>query len=149
MRLAIEPEAGASEEQIAAVETALGVRLPEKYRSWLMQTNGCLVGEYTRVPGVAEGTFSEIDAVESLPSINQSSLNDLIPDDFLQVTISFGGSLAIKIEGEDQGSVWWASSWKAEVDGILDEPSREIMFRLADDWDAFLVLDFPEPKVRS
>ncbi|GAB3768691.1 SMI1/KNR4 family protein [Microlunatus parietis] len=149
MRLAIEPEAPASEEQIAAVETELGVRLPVPYRNWLKQTNGCLVGEYTRVPGVGEGTFSEIDAVEALPSINRSSLNDLIPDDFLQLTISFGGSLAIKINGDDQGSVWWASSWKAEVDGILDEPSREIMFRLADDWDAFLALDFPEPKVMS
>lgn len=149
MRLAIEPEAGASEEQIAAVETELGVRLPAKYRSWLKESNGCLVGEYTRVPGVGEGTFSEIDAVEALPSINQSSLNDLIPDDYLQVTISFGGSLAIKLDGEDTGSVWWASSWKAEVDGILDEPSPEIMVRLADDWDAFLAMDFPEPKVVS
>ena len=149
MRLAIEPEAGASEEQIAAVESELGRRLPIQYRGWLRQTNGCLVGEYTRVPGIGEGTFSEIDAVEALPSINRSSLNDLIPDDFLQVTISFGGSLAIKVEGDDYGSVWWASSWKAEVDGIQDEPSREIMVRLADDWDSFLVMDFPEPKVRS
>jgi hypothetical protein len=142
--LEFEPNAPASEDQVATVEAELGLRLPAAYRAWVMKTNGCQLFADTPIPSTKEGTsaFSEIDSVDLLPKINRLSGSELIPDEFLRITISDGGSLALKIKRDDLGSVWWASSHEAELEGIVDGPSQEIMHRIADDWDAFLAMDF-------
>ncbi len=144
MTLEFDLNAPASEDQVAAVEAELGLRLPAAYRAWVTKTNGCQLLADTPIPSTEEGTssFSEIDSVDLLPKINRLSGRELIPDEFLRITISDGGSLALKIKGDDLDSVWWASSHEAELKGVVDGPSHEIMYRIADDWDAFLAMDF-------
>lgn len=143
MTLQVEPRERASEDQIAAVETELGLRLPESYRRWLSTTNGCEVPRDTIVPGTGgNGLFSELEPVGALPETRKYGGHDVIPDEYLVLNIGDGGAVALKVAGGDVGSVWWGDLDRAEVLGIAEGSSQEIMLRLADDWDAFLAMDF-------
>lgn len=138
MTVTVEPRGPVSEEQIAAVEADLGVRLPEPYRSWLRETNGGELAEELEVSGTdGNGLLSDLDGVERLPVIQDLARNKVVPDDYVVVTLGHGGSLALKIKGEDAGSVWWADFDLADELGV-DGPSQETMRRLADGWDGFL-----------
>lgn len=137
----IEAKPGATEEQVRSVEESLGFGLPSSYRAWIMQSNGGGLGGYAEIPDV-NGLLSEIDSVDTLPGLRESEDAEIIPDEYLRVTMGHGGSLTIKVQGDDHGSVWWASFSEAEEKGIWEGPSQEIMHRLADDWDAFLAMDF-------
>lgn len=68
----------------------------------------------------------------------------MISKDYVVLNLGDGGSIAIKSRDGDVGSVWWADLDQAEIAGVSDEPTQEIMLRLADDWDQFLTLDFDE-----
>ena len=48
-----------------------------------------------------------------------------------------GGSLTVRTAPDDHGSIWWADFDKAD-ELEIEEPSDEIMLRLADDFTAFL-----------
>lgn len=135
----------ASESQIAEVESALGLRLPEAYRRWLRTTNGAEVPQDTPIPGTdGNGLFSELESAERLPLLRAYEGNDVIPRDYVALNIGDGGAVAIKTRGDDLGSVWWADFDSAERLGIADGSSQEIMLRIADNWDQFLALDFDE-----
>ncbi|GAB3754836.1 SMI1/KNR4 family protein [Microlunatus parietis] len=143
--LEVDAREPASELQIAEVESALGFQLPEAYRSWLKATNGAEVPQDTPVPGTeGNGLFSEFEPVERLPMVRAYEGSDVIPRDYVAVNIGDGGAVAIKVRGDDIGSVWWADFDQAELLGIADGSSQEIMRRLADNWDEFLALDFED-----
>ncbi len=143
MKLDVDAREPASESQIAAVEAKLGTRLPETYRTWLTTTNGGEVPQDTPIPGTdGNGLISDFEPVERLPMLRAYEGNDVIPRDYVALNIGDGGAVAIKVEGDDTGSVWWADFDQAELLGIAEGSSQEIMLRLADDWDAFLDLDF-------
>lgn len=138
MTLTVEPRGPISEGQIAAVEADLGVRLPEPYRSWLRETNGGELAEELEVPCTnGNGLLSDLDGVERLPIIRDLARNKVVPDDYVVVTLGHGGSLAIKVTGDDAGSVWWVDFDLADYLGV-EGPSQEVMRRVADDWDGFL-----------
>jgi SMI1 / KNR4 family (SUKH-1) len=143
----------ASEEALAGAERELGFRLPKAYRSWLAATGG---GQPSDDLEIRNGVVTEFYEVEphgvdySLVSTNNnraSTMDSWVPRDFLVASAEAGGVVALKVIGDDIGSVWWADYDKADEiaprgDHEL-EPLPEIMERLADNWTDFVML-YPE-----
>jgi hypothetical protein len=142
MTLQIEPRGRVSEEQVAAVERTLNVRLPASYRAWILRTGGGVPVEDLTIPGTQEnGLITDFDGVDRLELLQELGDPKIVPDNYLIVALGSGGDLALRVAGGDEGSVWWADYDRADDLGT-EAPSEQIMARLADDFDGFLAL-FP------
>lgn len=144
----------ASAEALARAESELGFPLPQEYRSWLSATGA---GQPTDDLEIRNGVVTEFYEVEprgvtySLTSVRRDrtpdSFDAWVPDDYLVVSAQSGGVVAIKVTGDDLGSVWWADYDQAQEIAPRDEhegdPLPQIMERLADTWSGFIML-FPE-----
>lgn len=141
--LEVEPEGPVTEDQIADVEAKLGVdRFPDAYRRWLARTGGGTLSGDTTVPGTdGNGLLSWINGPDKLPLLQQLERNDVVPADAVVISGGHGGALALRVRGEDEGSVWWVDYDLADELDIY-EASEQVMRRLADDFDGFLAL-FP------
>lgn len=135
-----EPYGPASEDDLRAVESALGLQLPPSYRSWMLRVGGGELARDEVVPGSGgDALIGEIDPVADLVGYRELESTANVPAEFLVVTLGQGGCLALRVGGDDEGSVWWADT--AAAGSIPDDaPAPEIMRRLADDFDAFLEL---------
>lgn len=143
MSLRVEPRGSLPEARVLEIELSLGMQLPETYRTWIRSTNGGPVHPQPWVPQSAgPGLITKIDSIDNLTEMRGYESHHAIPLEYLIVSLANGGSLTIKIRGDDYGSAWWADLDKAEDEGIGEGPSESIMARLADDWDAFLALEF-------
>jgi hypothetical protein len=127
-----------SEERVAEAEGKLGVRIPETYRSFLRSTDGGALAESYVVPeSGGSGLIEEFWDLDGLVEMQHVGFNEVIPFDYITVASGGGGAACVKVTGDDAGSVWWANYDYAERIEA-EEPTEEVMTKLADDFDAFL-----------
>lgn len=135
------------EDQVQQAEEKLGYRLPGPYRGFLKLAGG-------RAPvGVALDTelgllldqpfltLSEDYGVEDLVYANKC-LRDHLTKDYLGIAYAQGGIVALKVRGEDLGSVWFCLYDDARDSGAPEEPAdrvRRLLLRCGDDFDDFLL----------
>ncbi len=99
------------EERVRAAEERLGYRLPEAYRSFLKAGGGCapvgvaLEADLGLLLDQPFFTLREEAAVNDLVYINKC-LRDHLTKDYLAVAFVQGGILAVRVKGEEAGSVW-------------------------------------------
>ncbi len=136
-----------SEDLMQAAEEKLGYRLPGPYRGFLKLAGG-------RAPvGVALDTdlgllldqpfltLSEEYGVEDLVYANKC-LRDHLTKDYLGVAYAQGGILAVKVRGEQLGSVWFCLYDDARDTGAPEDPAdrvRRLLLHCGDSFDEFLL----------
>lgn len=126
-----------TEEQVARAEAQVG-SLPTAYRRFLLETGGGSLAEPYEIPGFGgSALLTQFYDVESLVEMQGLGFNEVIPKNLVAIGRGGGGALSVKVSGDDVGSVWWADYDQAEELG-LEEPSEQILKRLADDLDVFL-----------
>lgn len=136
----IQADGELSEQQVVEIESTLGIGLPARYRALLMSTGGgYLKKSYVFPEPELDGSAILCSFYDTARLVRKQhrGFNEVIPHEYIAVGGGGGGSLCVKIDGADVGSVWWADM---DRDEVLDaeEPVQEIMLRLADDFDAFL-----------
>jgi hypothetical protein len=127
-----------TEQQIADAERKLGIRLPETYRSFLRSTGGGSLAESYVLPQYGgSALIKQFWDIDSLVEMQHAGFSEVIPHDYIAVAVGGGGAACVKVTGEDTGSVWWADYDQAEMIDA-EEPTEEVMTKLADDFDSFL-----------
>ncbi|WP_329582947.1 SMI1/KNR4 family protein [Kitasatospora sp. NBC_01250] len=135
------------EDLVQAAEERLGYRLPGPYRGFLKLAGG-------RTPaGVALDTdlgllldqpfltLSEEYGVEDLVYVNKC-LRDHLTKDYLGIAFVQGGILALKVRGEQLGSVWFCLYDDARDNGAPEEAAdrvRRLLLPCGDSFDDFLL----------
>lgn len=124
--------------EIADAERELGTRLPEQYRRWLQSTGGGPTVDDYEVPEVdgGFGTFVGLAGDYRLTT-QYVGFDELLPRDLIRIAYGDGGTVAIKVAGEDVGSIWWSDHDHADALGA-EVASYEYVTKLADDFDSFL-----------
>ena len=127
-----------SEAQVANAERKLGIDFPGQYRSFLLTNGGGSLAESWVVPNTdASALLSQFWDIDSLVEMQGLGFNEVVPREYLIIGAGSGGGLCVKTTGEDIGSVWWANYDLAErIDA--EEPTEEVMDRLADTFDEFI-----------
>jgi hypothetical protein len=103
-----------TEDRIGDAEEELGYRLPGAYRTFLKAAGGCAPVGVALDPGlgllVDQPFFTLRDeaAVNDLVYVNKC-LRDHLTKDYLAVAYVQGGVLALKVRGDDVGSVWFCA----------------------------------------
>ncbi|MFR9726060.1 HNH endonuclease [Streptomyces sp. MS19] len=120
------------EDRVRAAEEKLGYRLPEEYRSFLKAGGGCaprgvaLDAELGLLIDQPFFTLREEAAVNDVVYVNKC-LRDHLTKDYLGVAFAQGGIVAVKVRGEDTGSVW-----VCPYDDARDRDGLTIEQRVAD-----------------
>ena len=129
-----------TERQIVEAEQKLGIHLPEPYRSWMRRTGGGPPDQIYDIESV-DGAVKTFVGLESTYNIvdQYRGFDELLPRDLIRVAHGSGGTIALKVKGEDIGSVWWSDHDKADLLGA-ESPSHEYVTRLADNFEAFLAM---------
>jgi hypothetical protein len=150
----------ASEEQVAAAERLLEVRLPEQYRRFLVEeANGArpeqnLLHDDESGAGVDEYLGIDQSGDSDLVVVYET-FRDRVPSWLLPVAHAPGGNLiCLSLREEDRGTVWF---WDHEQEAEEGDPPREDnLTMVAESFDEFasrLVApddaDVPEPTVRE
>jgi hypothetical protein len=137
-------EEALAEDALAAVEERLGHPLPAAYRTFLGRTNGARPGFPSVHPAagfVADQRLFGLNRSDWLQDLIYANgfLRDRLTADFLAVGYVQGGLLAVRVRGEDAGSVWWCDD-----DDPRDrdrytaaEVCDRLLVRLAADFDEF------------
>ncbi|GAA3489056.1 MULTISPECIES: HNH endonuclease [Streptomyces] len=134
-----------SESQVLGVEEDLGYRLPGAYRSFLKAAGGCapvgaaLDAELGLLVDQPFFTVRDEAGVNDLVYVNKC-LRDHLTKDYLGVTFVQGGILAVKVRGENTGSVWFCAYDDArDQDGwSVQERVERLLLPCGDDFDEFL-----------
>jgi len=135
-----------SEQQVLVVEEDLGYRLPGAYRSFLKAAGGCapvgvaLDAELGLLLDQPFFTVRDQAAVNDLVYVNKC-FRDHLTKDYLGVAFVQGGILAVKVRGEQLGSVWFCAFDDArDQDGwSVRERVERLLLPCGDDFDAFLL----------
>ncbi|GAA1249995.1 SMI1/KNR4 family protein [Kitasatospora nipponensis] len=136
-----------SEDLLQAAEERLGYRLPGPYRSFLKLAGGrgpvgvALDTELGLLLDQPFLTLSEEYGVEDLVYVNKC-LRDHLTKDYLGVAFVQGGILALKVRGDDLGSVWFCLYDDARDAGAPEDPAdrvRRLLLRCGDSFDDFLL----------
>ncbi|MFI1225731.1 MULTISPECIES: SMI1/KNR4 family protein [unclassified Streptomyces] len=134
-----------SEQQVQGVEEDLGFRLPGAYRSFLKAAGGsapvgaALDAELGLLVDQPFFTVRDEAAVNDLVYVNKC-LRDHFTKDFLGVAFVQGGILAVKVRGQDVGSMWFCPYDDArDQDGwSVQERAERLLLPCGADFDAFL-----------
>ncbi|MEU8889473.1 SMI1/KNR4 family protein [Streptomyces sp. NPDC048442] len=134
-----------SESQVLGVEEDLGYRLPGAYRSFLKAAGGCapvgaaLDAELGLLVDQPFFTVRDEAGVNDLVYVNKC-LRDHLTKDYLGVTFVQGGILAVKVRGEDVGSVWFCAYDDARDQNgwSVQERVERLLLPCGDDFDEFL-----------
>ncbi|MCK1816026.1 SMI1/KNR4 family protein [Streptomyces carpaticus] len=134
------------EDRLRAAEEKLGYALPGAYRSFLKAAGGCapvglaLDAELGLLIDQPFFTLREEAAVNDLVYINKC-LRDHLTKDYLGVAFVNGGILAVKVKGEDTGSVWLCAYDDArDRDGLtVQERVETLLLPCGTDFDDFLL----------
>ncbi len=126
------------------LEALLGVELPPRYREFLAQTNGATPDGPGVLPGfgfIADQPFFGLtrqDPAEDLVVANQYT-GDRFTADFLGIGWVQGGTLAVRLRGEDRDSIWWYDDDDPRADASDDAAavSDRLLHRCADHVDQF------------
>ena len=135
-----------SEDLVVELEKRLGYRLPQRYRAFLIETNGPVPTE----PGVHENFglvvdqpwfgLAREDRHQDLLYAN-NWLADRFTDEFLAVAPVQGGLLAVKVRGDDSDSIWFWDDDDPRDNDAFDAGyiCEHLLYRVADDvtrlWD--------------
>jgi hypothetical protein len=141
------PESGLAvpEHRVQAIEEGLGYRLPGSYRSFLKAAGGCapvgaaLDAELGLLVDQPFFTVRDEASVDDLVYMNKC-LRDHLTKEYLGIAFVQGGLLALKVRGEQVGSVWFCAYDDArDQDGwaVTDRVAR-LLLPCGDDFDAFL-----------
>ncbi len=142
----IEPDGPTSEEEVSAFEDEFGLALPPEYRTWLLTVGG---GKATDDPGLRNGVVNEFLALGKLDydlafaRRLTTGPNAWVPREWVLITAASGGDVAVKVDGGDVGSIWWADFDEGtEIESDLEEERGapfdeapvlpQIMYRLTD-----------------
>ncbi|TDC15504.1 cell wall assembly protein Knr4 [Streptomyces sp. 8K308] len=134
------------EERVRAAEERLGYRLPDAYRSFLKAAGGCapvgvaLDAELGLLVDQPFFTLREEAAVNDVVYINKC-LRDHLTKDYLGVAFVHGGIVAVKVRGEDLGSVWLCPYDDVrDRDGMgIAQRVTELLLPCGADFDDFLL----------
>ncbi|MGI5237755.1 SMI1/KNR4 family protein [Dactylosporangium sp. CA-139066] len=126
------------------LERRLGYALPPRYRGFLAQTNGAAPREPGVMPGfgfVADQRFfglSRDDQAQDLIVANQFT-GDRFTEDFLAIGWVQGGTIAVKVRGEDPDSIWYLDDDDDRADARDDaaEVTARLLHRCADSIEQF------------
>jgi hypothetical protein len=117
--------------------------LPDSFTRWLAIHGGSSVRPPIRMPddgGSAElaSFFTAGEIVSNYRGLS-GGVSEVIPLEFVLVGQGRGGGVCLNLSPADYGSVWFAD-FALAVRILPDDDTRspDIMFRLFDDWDAFL-----------
>lgn len=143
-----EVNAAVGERRVAQLEANIMGRLPEAYRSFLLEHNG---GEpdldHYQISGMANNPFGEIrmflglDATENYDDLewNLRLLRDRLPSQFLPVGYSSGGDMiCVSLNAHDYGTIYF---WDSQA---TSEPSNDArsgysnLYYVAEDFGHFL-----------
>ncbi|MDB1087231.1 HNH endonuclease [Streptomyces sp. ACA25] len=146
VHLSVPHSAAVEEERVLAAETKLGYRLPEAYRSFLKAAGGCapkgvaLDAELGLLLDQPFFTLREEAAVNDLVYINKC-LRDHLTKDYLGVAFVHGGILAVKVRGDNSGTVWLCAYDDArDRDGLgVEERVAQLLLPCGGDFDEFLL----------
>ncbi|GAB2598186.1 SMI1/KNR4 family protein [Streptomyces capparidis] len=143
-RLPKEPVA-VSEEQVLGVEEDLGYRLPGAYRTFLKAAGGCAPVGVALDPELGLLLDQPFFTVRDEPAVNDlvyanKCLRDHLTKDFLAIAYVQGGLLAVKVKGENNGSVWFCAHDDARDrdNWPVHQRVAELLLPCGDDLDAFL-----------
>jgi A nuclease of the HNH/ENDO VII superfamily with conserved WHH/SMI1-KNR4 cell-wall len=134
-----------AEHQVLGAEEDLGYRLPGAYRTFLKAAGGCapvgpaLDAELGLLVDQPFFTVRDQAASNDLVYVNKC-LRDHLTKDYLGVAFVQGGILALKVKGQDAGSVWFCPYDDArDRDGwsVQDRVER-LLLPCGADFDAFL-----------
>jgi hypothetical protein len=132
------------EAALPPVEAALGYRLPDGYREFLLATNGARPAEPAVHPchGFVADQYlfglARQDWITDLVYAN-GWFADRLTADFLALGHVQGGLLALKVRGADRGSVWYLDDDDPRDADTFDATYRcaHLLHRLADDFGQF------------
>lgn len=138
--------AAVEEDRLRAAEEKLGFRLPEAYRSFLKAAGGCaprgvaLDAELGLLVDQPFFTLRDEAAVNDVVYINKC-LRDHLTKDFLGVAFVHGGVVAVKVRGEQAGTVWLCPYDDArDRDGLtVQQRVAELLLPCGADFDDFLL----------
>ncbi len=155
--ITVESRGPTSEEDVSAFEAEFDLTLPPEYRTWLLTVGG---GHAAGEPGLGNGVITEFLTLGKPLDYNLATArrirggpNAWVPREWVLITAGAGGDVAVKVEGDDIGSIWWADYDEGiEIEEELeeqrgtpvDEPPLlpQIMHRLTDTFREFLE-DYP------
>jgi hypothetical protein len=133
-----------SEGVLARLEGHLGQPLPAAYRAFLAGTNGAaptVPAVHPRYGFVADQPFFGLDRPDPHQDLVYANrwFGDRLTADFLAAGYVQGGLIAVRVAGEDTGSVWYLDDDDHRDDDRFDAAyiSATLLHRLADDFDAF------------
>ncbi|HTJ32759.1 MAG TPA: SMI1/KNR4 family protein [Dactylosporangium sp.] len=129
---------------MAELEQALGYGLPPRYRGFLAQTNGAAPREPGVMPGfgfVADQRFYGLarpDPAQDLIVANQYT-GDRFTEEFLGIGWVQGGTVAVKVHGEDIDSIWYFDDDDDRADARDDAAgvAARLLHRCADSIEQF------------
>jgi hypothetical protein len=136
----------ADEEQVADAEERLGYRLPGPFRAFPKAAGGCAPHGVALDPELGLlidqpfFTLRDEPAVNDLVYINKC-LRDHLTKDYLGIAFTQGGLLALKVKGDEVGTVWFcAHDDAADRDGIdVRQRVAELLRPCGTDFDDFLL----------
>lgn len=145
----VHPDGPLEEPAVAAFEDEFSLKLPTRYRAWLLEVGG---GEAAADYKVENGVVSEFlgiggDVGYDLATWrrDRSGFSAWIPEQFVVIAPGSGGALCLQPSGPEADSIWWADFDEAVE--RLGEPGQNpnsaapqpyIMRRVADDLPSFL-----------
>ncbi|AEW94480.1 MULTISPECIES: SMI1/KNR4 family protein [Streptomycetaceae] len=139
---------GTDERRIREIEEDLGYRLPGAYRTFLKAAGGAAPVGAALDPELGllidQPFFAVRDeaAVDDLRYVNKC-LRDHLTKDYLGIGYVQGGLLALKVKGDDVGTVWFCAYDDArDTDDAWDSPQQRVgclLLPCGADFDAFLL----------
>ncbi|MGW5349969.1 SMI1/KNR4 family protein [Streptomyces sp. NPDC004031] len=136
-----------TEAQVRDVEEELGYRLPGSYRAFLKAAGGCAPRGVALDPDLGLlidqpfFTVRDAAAVNDLVYVNKC-LRDHLTKDYLAVGYVQGGLLAVKVKGQDAGTVWFCAYDDARDGDDWDTPAdrvADLLLPCGQSLDAFLL----------
>jgi hypothetical protein len=149
VHLTVPRDVAVTERQVADAEERLGHRLPGAYRTFLKAAGGSAPRGVALDPGLGLlvdqpfftlRTLHEEPAFDDLVYVNKC-LRDHLTKDHLGVAFVQGGILAVKVRGEELGTVWFCAYDDAHDRDGLDVAQRaaELLRPCGADFDDFLL----------
>jgi hypothetical protein len=136
------------EKRIRDIEDYLGYRLPGAYRDFLKAAGGYAPVGVALDPELGLLIDQPLFALRDEPGVDDlhyvnKCLRDHLTKDYLGIGYIQGGLLALKVKGEQTGTVWFCAYDDArDAEGAWDSPQQRVgslLLPCGDDFDAFLL----------
>jgi A nuclease of the HNH/ENDO VII superfamily with conserved WHH/SMI1 / KNR4 family (SUKH-1) len=141
-----------TDDALAKVEQHLGYPLPAGYRRFVARSNGgrpARPSVHPRFGFVVDQPFFGVARADRLQDLLYANawFGDRLTRDWLAAAYVQGGLIAVKVRGDDRGSIWyWDDDDPRELDQLYpEEICAGLLHRVADDFTAFWLAlnDFP------